>query len=167
MGWLKSLGRKLGRGIEKFGEFTGIDVISDWGRNIQDACAEKISYEKSYDKREANIYTTDRLNEILVSFSEGYLQQSTAIEKHCIRLVEDYCDKLIEIIENAPDSAHSVANLRVLKSGKGKITKIITGGIKEPLSKRMSLDDLECLEILKMDSGTEKNEAMAKFTKKL
>lgn len=164
---VKSLGRAIGRGIEKVGDTLGSGTLSRLGRNIQNACSDRVASEKSYDKKDANIYTTERLNEILVSFSEGYYQQATAIEKSCINLVEDYYDKLIDIIENAPSNARSAANLRTLKSGRGKIAKTITGGIKEPLSKRMSLDDSECLRILKMDPGDEKKQAMTKFTKKV
>lgn len=166
MGFFKAIGRAIGRGVEKVGNFFGSETLSNAGRSIQDACSE-ISFEKSYDKKVANIYTTDRLNEILVSFSEGYFQRATEIEKNCIRLVEDYYDKLIEIIENAPSSARSAANLRALKSGKGRIAKTIAGGIKEPLAKRLSLDDSECLGILKMDSGEEKKRAMTSFTNKV
>jgi len=171
MGWFGSacriIGSAIGRGVEKVGDFIGIEMLSEAGRDIQVACAEKISEERSYDKKEANIYTTDRLNEILVAFSEGYCQQATTIEKNCIRLVEDYYDKLIEIIENVPSSAQNAANLRALKASKGGISKKINGGIKGPLSKRMSLDDSECLSILKMDSGSEKEQAMTRFTKKV
>ena len=167
MGLFGFIGRTIGRGVEKVGDFLGSEKISNFGRKIQEVCAERVSSEKSYDKREANIYTTDRLNEILVSFSEGYFQQATALEKTCIRLVEDYYDRLINIIENAPSSAHSAANLRALRAGRGRIAKTITGGIKDPLAKRMSLDDSECLGILKMDSGLEKKQAMTNFTKKV
>jgi hypothetical protein len=171
MGWfgdiVRSVGKTIGRGVETFGNIVGNETISSWGRNIQDACTERIASEKSYDKREANIYTTDRLNEVLVSFSEGYSQQATAIENSCIRLVEEYYDRLINIIESAPNSVNNTANIKALKSGKRRIAKTISGGIKEPLAKRMSLDDSECLRILKMDSGTEKKRAMTNFTKKV
>ena len=165
--FVRGVGRSIGRGVEKVGDFFGSEKISNFGRSIQDACAEKISVEKSYDKKDANIYTTERLNEILVSFSEGYLQQATSIEKNCVSLVENYYDKLIDIIESAPNSAKNAANLRILKAGKGRISKTIEGGIKDPLSKRMSLDDSECLSILKMDSGSEKKQAMTRFTRKV
>lgn len=167
MFFFKSIGRAIGRGVEKVGDFFGSEKISNFGRSIQDKCAERIAEEKSYNKKEANIYTTDRLNEILISFSEGYFQQATVIERNCIRLVEDYYDKLIEIIEDAPSSEHNAANLRALKSGKRRISKTINGGIKEPLSKRMSLDDSECLSILKMNPGNEKKQAMTRFTHKV
>lgn len=164
---VRSVGRAIGRGVEKVGDVLGSDTLSDMGRGIQDACAEKIASEKSYDKKEANIYTTDRLNEILVSFSEGYFQQATSIENTCIRIVEEYYDKLISIIENAPGITYNKTNLKALKSGKNRIHKSITGGIKDPLARRMSIDDPECLSILKMDSGSEKKQEMTKFTQKV
>lgn len=163
-GWAVS---KIGRGIEKVGDFFGSEKISRFGRKVQDLCAEEIADEESYDVREANIYTTERLNEILVSFSEGYFQQATRIEKDCIDLVEKYFDELIGVIENAPSGFQNAANLGALKMSKKRIAKTITGGIKDPLAKRMSLDDSECLEILKMDSGEEKKKAMTDFTKKV
>lgn len=167
MGFFSAIGRAIGRGVEKIGDFFGSEKISNVGRKIQDACSEKIASERSYDKREANIYTTERLNEILVSFSEGYFQQATSIENSCIRIVEEYYEKLIDIIENAQDITHNRTNLKALKTGKKRIAKSITGGIKEPLAKRMSIDDSECLSILKMDSGLEKKQAMTKFTQKV
>ncbi|MDD3140568.1 MAG: hypothetical protein PHX08_16585 [Lachnospiraceae bacterium] len=167
MNFFKNIGSAIGRTVEKVGDFFGNERISNAGRKIQDACAEKISSEKSYDKREANIYTTDRLNEILVSFSEGYFQQATSIENSCIRIVEEYYDKLIAIIENAPGVTYNKANLKALKNGKKRIGKNIVGGIKDPLAKRMSIDDSECLAILRMDSGSEKKQAMTKFTQKV
>lgn len=174
MGWLssigsglKSLGRAVGRGVENVGDALGSKTLSGIGRGIQNICAEKIASEKSYDKREANIYTTDRLNEILVSFSEGYFQQATSIENTCIRIVEDYYDKLISIIENAPGVTYNKANLKALKNSKTRIAKSISGGIKDPLAKRMSIDDSECLYILKMDSGSDKKQEMTRFTQKV
>lgn len=164
---IKSAGRTIGRGVEKVGDFFGSEKISNMGRKIQEVCAEKIASEKSYDKKEANIYTTNRLNEILVSFSEGYFQQATSIENTCIRIVEEYYNKLISIIENAPGVTYNKANLKALKNGKKRIAESITGGIKDPLAKKMSIDDSECLYILKMDSGAEKKHAMTKFTQKV
>lgn len=167
MGIFKAMGRAIGRGVEKVGDFVGSKKISQWGRNIQDKCTERVASEKSYDKREATIYTTERLNEILVSFSEGYFQQATQIENTCVKLVKDYYDTLIDIIENAPGGVHSSANLRALRAAKSRISKTIMGGVKEPLAKRMSLDDAECLSILKMDAGLEKKQAMTRFTNKV
>lgn len=163
----RGAGRLVGRGVEKIGDFFGSEKISNAGRKLQEVCAEKVASERSYDKTTANIYTTDRLNEILVAFSEGYYQQAMSIEKQSIKLIEDYYDNLIGIIECTSDDSHSSADIRILKSSKGRVANKITGAISNPLSKRMSLDDSECLKILKMDSGAAKKNAMTKFSKKI
>ncbi|WP_044976614.1 hypothetical protein [Ruminococcus sp. HUN007] len=165
MGLFKSIGRAFGRCVEKVGDFFGSEKISNAGRRIQEACAEKIASEKSYDKKEANVYTTDRLNEILVSFSEGYFQQATTYENAAIKYVEDFYSQLIEMVESCPTSVPYTANLNALKNGQKRISNVISGSIKNPLAKRMSIDDSECLSILKMESGSEKREAMTRFFK--
>lgn len=164
---VKGIGRGIGEAIEKVGVFLGSETLMDVGCRIQDACAEKVASEKSYDKKEANIYTTERLNDILVAFSEGYSQEATRIEKDCIRLVQEYYDEMIGLIENTPGGDYNRANLKMLKNSRSRISKTIKGGIKEPLAKRMSLDDSECLRILKLDSGEKKKKKMKKFSKKV
>lgn len=129
--------------------------------------SEKISGERSYEKSSANIYSTERLNEILVSFSEGYYQQATAIEDACIVRVDNYFDNVISLLENTSDEIKNDVNLRRVKRAKTNIVKRIKGAVKNPLAKRMSLDDAECLRILKMESGNGKKEAMTKFTQKI
>lgn len=165
--WVKSVGRWAGEKIENFGNAIGSEKISKFGRSIQDACSEKISKEVSYDRREANIHTTERLNEVLVSFSEGYLQRCIALENAAIREVEYYYDELIDLVEQAPEKASRSANIKALKNAKSRIAKNIRGGVKEPLAKRMSIDDSECLKILKMDAGSEKRKAMNLFSDKV
>lgn len=165
--WFRSKGEAIGRVIENVGNTFGSEKISKIGRNIQNACAEKVGNEKSYEKDKANIYTTDRLNEILVSFSAGYYEQATRIENSCISIVEHYYDALIKLLESAPAISCNKANLNSLKKGKSRIRQSISGGIKEPLAKKMSLDDSECLKILKMDQGDKKMKAMSSFSQKV
>lgn len=156
-----------GVGAEFVGNLVGSETVSNWGKKLQGEIVKKVSEEKSYDKRQANVATTDRLNEMLLSFSEGYLQQATSIEKASIRIVEAYYDRLIEVAEEPGEKTNNTANLRALKAGKSKISKSITGKIRAALSKRMSLDDSECLRILKLDSGNAKKIAMTHFTEKV
>lgn len=165
--FLRGVGRAIGKGVEFVGDLTGIDGLSRAGRSIQEFCAERVAEEKSYDKNEDSIHMTDRLNEILVAFSDGYYRDADRIEKNCIKLLEKYYDELINIIEDGSHQAFNTANLKALKAGKKRIPKMVMGSIKNPLAKRMSLDDSECLSILKMDSGAEKKRAMTRFTNKV
>ena len=167
MGLFKAIGRAIGRGIEKVGNFFGSTTLQNVGRGIQDACAERVASEKSYDKEEANIYTTERLSNTLSEMSAGYLEQATSIENSCVNHVENYFDKLISIIKEVNGASYNKANLNSLERGKGQIAKVIKGGIREPLAKRLSIDDSECCKILKMDAGSEKLSAMKNFTRKV
>lgn len=171
MGFFSWFGRKVGKVIEKVGdkvaEKTGWYGISELGTAIQDICSEEVSKERSYDKNEANVLTTERLNEILVSFSERYLQHCENLEEQCIEEVEDYCNALIDLLEESSEFTKDNSNLKRVKRNRSKIRTTIIGSLKEPLAKRMSLDDPECLKILKLDSGKEKEKAMKKFSKKI
>lgn len=169
MGFWKAVGRAIGRRIESVGNIIGNKTMSNAGRKIQEACAEEVARERSYEKDKANIYDTERLNEILVSFSEGYYQQATAYEEACIIRVNNYFDNIISLLEDgdASDKIKNDVNLRRVKHSKSNIVKRINGAVKNPLAKRMSLDDAECLRILKMESGNAKKEAMTRFTQKI
>ena len=169
--FLNFLGRGLGKAVEGWGKIVGSKKIQTVGRKIYEVCSDKVAGdvadEEEYYKESSNIHSTERLSNILVSFSEDYREYAEEVEDDCVKAVEEYYDQLIEIIENAPSSSNSEANLRELKKGKRKISRTIKGGITVPLSKRMSLDDSECLRILEMSSGSEKKKAMKKFAKKV
>ena len=171
MGWFgsicRSIGMAIGKGVESVGNFLGSDKIAEVGRNIQYACAEKVAEERSYKKETANIYSTDRLNEILVSFSEGYYQQATDIENACIENVKNYYGDIIQMLKQASKTTKIDSNLKRLEREKSRIGNHVHGAIKDQLAKKMSLDNTQCLEILKMDAGEEKREAMTRFSQKI
>lgn len=166
-GIVKGIGRLGGKAVEGFGNLIGNEDIASFGRSIQEICSEKISAERSYERQTANVQSTERLSEILVSFSEGYLQQADTIEKASIGAVEDYYDALLELLSQSPNIAANQAGLKRLKASRTQIKNKIKGSVKDPLAKRMSLDDEECLRILKMDPGPEKKTAMNIFSQKI
>ncbi len=170
MGFFSFLGGLIGGAIEKIGEFTGIDAISDVGEAIQDVCSgysSNVGVESSYDRNTANVYSTEKLNELLMTFSEKSLKKSEELEKRCIQMVEDYCDTLIQVLKESSAIIKDTSNLKRVERNRSKIKRTIEGSVKNPLAKRMSLDDSECLRILKLDSGTEKKKQMKKFSKKV
>lgn len=167
MGFFKSLGRAIGRGIENVGNFFGSSRISNFGRSIQEACSERISHERSYDRSSSSIHTTERLVDTLSAFSSGHLSKAELIEERCIAVVEDYYDDIIKLLEDAPSDSVGKTGLRRLKNARTKIRQNIAGSIKEPLAKRMSIDDTECCQILKMDAGEQKRTAMESFCQKV
>ncbi|MCI6733158.1 MAG: hypothetical protein MR487_12725 [Lachnospiraceae bacterium] len=75
----RAVGRGLGKVVEKAGDVINSDTLRSVGWDLQDRCAKDISNEKSYDKNTANIYSTERLNEILTSFSTGIYRHADSL----------------------------------------------------------------------------------------
>ena len=50
--FFRAVGRTVGRVVETVGDAIGSTTISDLGWKIQDACAERVASEKSYEKKE-------------------------------------------------------------------------------------------------------------------
>jgi len=167
MGFFKDLIWNIGNTIEDIGITLSFDTLTNIGRNIREACTEKIASSSSYDQTSSSAVSVDMLSNVLVSFSKEYMQKAEKTEKHCIEIVERFYDDLIKTMEIESEFAYNNANLRILKREREKARDSISGSIKESLAKRMSLDDAECLEILKMDAGKEKGEAMETFIAKV
>ena len=157
----------LGEKIENAGDALGIEIISDFGSGMQDFFSGNIGNEQSYDKQSSSVSVTERLDDQLVSFTKEYEKKADELEKQIIKKMEKYYDELIDRVETLSDYSTGKAEVKSLKRNKGKIQEYILGAIKIPLSKRMSLDDAECLKILKMEKGSEKKKAMSTFCKKV
>ena len=167
MGWLKNFGNWVGDKMVDIGIALDFDPLIDLGINIQNACIEKVASSGSYDQTSSSAASVDAMNETLVSFSKKYMQEAEKTENQCIKIVESCYDDLIKKMDTEPDFTYNNANLRILKREREKVGNSISGSVKEPLARRMSLDDAECLEILKMDAGKEKGEAMSAFITKV
>lgn len=144
-----------------------IDDAVYWVEDKIDNFLNAIAPEKSYDGDTADINTTERLNTILREFSDKYMKSAVTIEKNCVKAVEDYYNKLMPVVENARELRFSTSAVRKIKNNKEEMKKSINNSIEKPLRKRLSLDDRECLEILKLDSGTRKKEKMDLFVRKV
>lgn len=139
----------------------------DWARDKIDDFLDVIAPEKSYDGDTADINTTERLNTILREFSDKYMKNAVTIEKNCVKAVEDYYNKLMPVVEEGRELGFSKSAISKIKSNKEEMKKSINNSIEKPLRKRLSLDDRECLEILKLDSGTGKKEKMDLFVREV
>lgn len=164
---LKAVGRAAGCLIEGIGEIVGSETIQELGRNIQDDCAKEIASEAPYDVSTADIYTTERLSDILTEMSRAPLEKATVLENRCINMVESFFDdEIIELIK-AQKFSENKSELKQLERERSKIERKIKGTIRGPLAKRLSIDDKECCNILKMEAGDEKYLAMLNFSQKV
>lgn len=143
-----------------------LDIAEGVLDSVDDVVTDVFGGCDSYEKESADIYTTERLNEVLFSFTKEYYAEAGTIETRVLKEIEKYCDSLISEVQKLNIQSETYMLSR-LKTEKNKVSRFIKGSVKAPLEKRMSLSDGECLEILKMDSGKEKKEAMRNFTQKI
>lgn len=164
---LKKIGRGLGKGLSWIGEKTHIGVLEDAGRAIQDACREtsrKTGASKEYNRDTATIDQTAYVAEILAGFSVGLKSDGARIEAMAKRDVEDFFDKLYKDLNPVFESK---STLRALILQKTMVLDSIDGCFNEIMSRRVSLSDPECLEILKLPKGPEKEKKMEAFGNKV
>lgn len=164
MGFFSFIGDALGWVAEKAGD--AVNFVRDKIDIILDTFSEEVASENSFDITDSNVYTTERLNSILIEFADDYMENAAKIEENSIKAVEEYYDQLLSVVEKNQNIGYSKSAIRKLKANKLKMRKDIKNSIREPLKKRMSLDDSECLEILKMESGPKKKKRMTTFAKK-
>lgn len=167
MGLFKALGRAFGRVVEWVGDKTGIWEIENAGRKIQDACQEtsrRTGASKEYDQDTATVDETARIAEILSGFSAGLREDGTRIEQAAREYVGDYFDQLYAAMDAALGRKKAVKSLMLQKQ---IVLGSISGSFTEVLTRRVSLSDTECLAILKLPKGADKEKKMNAFGKKV
>jgi hypothetical protein len=168
---LKSIGRTIGSTLEKVGEWTGFDLVKYAGRGLRELCEEKTneladqtSKTDMYDKEKARLEETRRINEILSNYSLSLASQADELEKGCLQACKVFFAYLIHDLEQEKQFR---INTNRLKRAFKEIERNVIGGIKKHLAKRVSLDDTECLQILKMPQGENKKLEMNRFANKV
>ena len=167
MGLFKAIGRAFGRAVEWVGEKTGIWSIESAGMKIQDACQEtsrRTGASKEYDQDTATVDETARMAEILSGFSAGLREDGIRIEQTARENVEVYFDQLYAAMDTALGRKKAVKSLILHKQ---IVLGSITGSFNEVLTRRVSLSDTECLDILKLPKGADKERKMEAFGKKV
>lgn len=162
----RAVGRKIGGAAEWVGEKTGWERLETIGSNLKYSCSEtskKVSETREYDKQSASMNQTINISEILSSFSIGLQAQADTIEQNCVTESQRYFDDLIKTL----DSKKIGIKANRLKFTLNRVKSSINGSLKNHLAKRVSLDDRECLQILQMSAGKEKEHAMNAFGKKV
>lgn len=170
-GWIKkgikAAGRGIGKAVETVGRVTGVWAIEEAGMNMQDACrktSKKVSKKTGemdeFDQNYATAEETVNVAEILSGFSDGLHNQAHAVEQSAKECVENYFAQLDVALDETLEDKQAIRNLKVQKQ---VVLKIIDGSFSDILSSRVSLSDVECLEILKMRKGIVKEQKMRSF----
>lgn len=170
MGFFGSIFRAAGRGLGKVvswvGEKTGIDAIREAGDNIQYACREtshRTGSSREYDRDYASVDQTANMADILAGFSTGLYGQGQMIEQVAKKDIEAYFDQLYIAL----DSVLGKGALKTLNLQKQLVLGSIDGSFNDVLTRRVSLADSECLNILKMPQGFAKEKEMNAFGVKI
>lgn len=163
---LKAAVRAAGKSIEWVGDKTGIYPLEELGRRIQDACREtskQVSQTRSYDQNTATVDETEQIAEMLSKFSRSLNAQASDLENAARQRVERFFDSIIGVMDGLIEGPI----IRNLKAQKELVGSSVNGKLLRVLSVRVSLSDPECISILKLASGSGKQQKMEHFGKKV
>ena len=124
---------------------------------------------ESYDRDKADIEMTLRAQQALTDFRTDTQSRSEQLENDIVKESREYLDEFLAELRryNKIQYGRKRLNLNSLERENRKTEDMIHGFIVKRVSKRISLDDDECTNILKMDPGDEKKEALDAFYKKV
>ena len=124
---------------------------------------------ESYDRDKADIEMTLRAQQALTDFRTDTQSRSEQLENDIVKESREYLDEFLAELRryNKIQYGRKRLNLNSLERENSKTEDMIHGFIVKRVSKRISLDDDECTNILKMDPGDEKKEALDAFYKKV
>lgn len=169
----RAVGRAIGSGVEKVGRAIGSDTIERIGSAVKYMCTEvdgvarKTGETDSYDKETARLAETQKINKALSDFSLNLQTQADELEEGALEESRVYFNYLIEELRESSYQNDMKININKIKRDLLKIEKSIKGSFKNHLAKRISLDDEECLKVLKMEAGSDKEKAMKKLGNKV
>ncbi|MCX8046296.1 MAG: hypothetical protein N3A70_05365 [Anoxybacillus gonensis] len=144
-----------------------IDVVLGPPSRSGSSLSKKIREEDEYDPESARLEETRRINEALREYTRSLEDHADRLEERCLATCQEYIRlivKDIEAINNRDYKGKKLnINLNRLERQLRDIEKSVKGTIKKKLSKRVSINDSECLRILKMEKGSDKESAMKQF----
>lgn len=144
-----------------------IPIIGRLFKNDSSSSGSSIGKEESYDAENARLEQTVIIQQELTKFRTKCEKDCDALERDVLKDSRNYIDNLIEFIKNINSKTYAGQKLNInierLEKQNRETEDIIRGYIKKKIQKRVSLDDDECLEILKMDKGKDKKDAMTNF----
>lgn len=148
-----------------------LPIVGRAFRNEVGATGRKISSQESYDSETATLGQTVKIQEELTVFRVKCEKRSDELEEEALSAARENIDEMIEFLRNINSKTYAGQKLninleRLLRDNR-QTEDIIRGYTKKRIQKKVSLDNSECLDILKMDAGKEKERAMTDFLNKI
>lgn len=126
---------------------------------------------ESYDANTADLEMTVKVQHALTEFRTDTQARSIKLENDIVKESREYLDAFVGDLQryNKIKYGNSKLNINVrsIERENRNIEDKIHGFIVKHVSKRISLDDSECENILKMDAGKAKEKALDDFYKKV
>lgn len=117
-------------------------------------------------KNRDDINEVANLNAALTDYRTQVGEVGQVIENDIINSCEVFFDDLIGLFESINNS-YSIGNIERARRKTSRFRSHIEGTFENHTAKRVSLDDMECLEILKMLPGETKSIRMSELKKKV
>ena len=125
----------------------------------------------SYDPQQAQLEETLRVQKALTEFRTDTQDRSTKFENSVIIESREYLDKFLKEVKKYNKISYAGRSLNInisnIERENRKTEDNIHGFVVKRVSKRISLDDSECLEILKLDAGSKKTKELNTFYHKV
>ncbi len=125
----------------------------------------------SYNPNTTNLENTIKVQHALTDFKTDTQERSTQLENKVIELSRKKLDVFIDELRDCNNIRYAGRSLSIninhIERENRKTEDTIHGFIVKRVAKRISLDDSECLEILKLNPGKEKEEQLDQFYRKV
>ncbi|MGL5983579.1 MAG: hypothetical protein ACRCZR_09660 [Cetobacterium sp.] len=126
---------------------------------------------QAFEIEKANARRIQKMSEDLLEYSKKYTVKSGELEQNVSEKINSNLDTIINSlaeIENIRiDGKKLRVNLKSLKQEMRRFEKDNKHNFINSIHKALSLDNKECLEVLKLESGAEKEKEMKKFLGKI
>lgn len=136
-------------------------------KTSSDHTSSKSSKEDPYEREKASMQETMRINATLTEFRLESETKSDNLENEIIKRARNGLDQFLDMLkkQNKKTFAGRRLNLNIsaIERDNREMEDMIHGFIKKRVMKEVSLDNQECLEVLKMEKGEEKRKAMKRF----
>lgn len=125
----------------------------------------------SYDPEQAEMQATIRVQHALTEFRTDTQARSMNLENAIIEESREHLDAFLADVKKYNKIKYGGRSLSInvahIERENRKTEDKIHGFIVKKVSKRISLDDEECLKILKLDAGTQKTKELDRFYRKV
>lgn len=146
-------GRSVYKGVKEFFGF-GDDEAEETGRR------------RRYDRDTASIEETLKVNNSLSSLKNKAGEMAVEQENQFCEIGEKIFNGLVDEIYRINERCGLKLPVNEIRHKSQATIRSIRGTISRDINPKLSIDNSDCLEILKMNEGSDKAEAMKKFIRK-